>query len=349
MTEDLKNDIKQELESWNELKDKILNIIPVKEISFRTRALLSDILDRLELSKEDRRDLEKYIIYGGGENIEYIKSTIGDLLNKVPELNFLIENIQTIIPLLNKLEDILKSSSPFDKGSGENSAILKNANNKADGNFSTSIGTETHAIGEASFAEGKYTETKNTAEHAEGQYNVSNSNTIHSVGIGTSDNDRKNAHEITKEGKHYIFGIGGYDGTNAVDANEQGIIAKPIQEIVSENNQLNLSLDTSMSKEKCLEIYNKLNELSQNKFYTINIYDIPTKEYYGNPTVLKLSTSCRIYCSYVDTYKQLYTCEYTFRNTGTYSRVNMMASNIGTLEARISTIINQLNEITTNG
>jgi hypothetical protein len=42
--------------------------------------------------------------------------------------------------------------------------------------------------------------------------------TIHSVGIGTSEDDRKNAHEIMKNGDHYIYGIGGYDGANYSEA-----------------------------------------------------------------------------------------------------------------------------------
>lgn len=140
MNENLENNIKQELESWNELKDKVLNVIPVKEISFRTRALLSDILDRLELSRQDRKDLEKYIIYGGGENIEYIKSTIGDLLNKVPELNYLIDNVETLIYLFNKLDELLKKESPFEKGEGENSAVLKGGDNQALSENSVAMG-----------------------------------------------------------------------------------------------------------------------------------------------------------------------------------------------------------------
>lgn len=98
MNESLENEIKEELSNWNELKDKVLNVIPAKDISFRTRNVLSSILDRLELSNDDRKDLEKYIIYGGGENIEYIKSFLQYLIAKVP-------NIQNI---LNKEDSIKK-------------------------------------------------------------------------------------------------------------------------------------------------------------------------------------------------------------------------------------------------
>lgn len=81
-------------------------------------------------------------------------------------------------------------------------------------------GLNTKANGDASHAEGKFTKTTNEAEHAQGTYNKSNTNTLHSVGIGTSDTDRRNTHEITNYGKHYIYGIGGYDGTNPTNATD---------------------------------------------------------------------------------------------------------------------------------
>lgn len=74
-------------------------------------------------------------------------------------------------------------------------------------------GIFSNATGPYSHAEGERTITSNRGEHAEGVYNKSNSNTLHSVGCGDA-SVRKNAHEITTDGKHYILGIGGYDGTN---------------------------------------------------------------------------------------------------------------------------------------
>lgn len=174
--------------------------------------------------------------------------------------------------------------SPFEKGSAENSAVLKGGNNKAKGAYSFASGLETEASGDYSHAEGYNTtasgqqshaegngnkasgnyshvegnsshaqgpsshaegrdtwangemahaegySTKavknashtegvgtvaenNAGEHAEGKYNKSNEGTLHSVGIG-SVTARKNAHEIMDSGEHYIYNIGGYDGTN---------------------------------------------------------------------------------------------------------------------------------------
>lgn len=49
-----------------------------------------------------------------------------------------------------------------------------------------------------------------------------------SIGIGESDGSRKNTHEIHKDGKHYIYGIGGYDGTNSQTAG-----VKTLQEVIN--------------------------------------------------------------------------------------------------------------------
>ena len=99
----------------------------------------------------------------------------------------------------------------------------------ASNNLSHAEGMRTIASGQASHAEGGATEAKNRAEHAEGMFNISiQDKTIHTVGIGRL-SDNKNAHEIHVDGKHYIFGIGGYDGTNSQTA---GI--KTVQEVISD-------------------------------------------------------------------------------------------------------------------
>ena len=92
-------------------------------------------------------------------------------------------------------------------------------------------GSHTSASGYTSHAEGYYTNALNPYEHAEGRYNISNSGstdelkTRHSVGIGNSQTDRKNAHEIMANGDHYIYGLGGYDGTNATAETSQTLQA----------------------------------------------------------------------------------------------------------------------------
>ena len=105
-------------------------------------------------------------------------------------------------------------------GSGESSEVFNDMENN-------------QAAGDCAHAEGSWTVANNEAEHAEGAYNKSNTGgsdsgkTLHSVGIGTADNSRKNAHEIMRNGDHYVYGIGGYDGTNPGTA-------KTLQEVVNE-------------------------------------------------------------------------------------------------------------------
>ena len=146
--------------------------------------------------------------------------------------------------------------------SGQNSHS-EGRHTTASGESSHSEGTDTVSTGPHSHAEGYFTRTSNTSEHAEGQWNLSSngddssSKTIHSVGIGTSESSRKNAHEIMVNGDHYIYGLGGYDGTNAVEDT-----SKTLQKVIEskqatitagtglefEGNTLNVTLDTTVFK-----------------------------------------------------------------------------------------------------
>lgn len=99
-------------------------------------------------------------------------------------------------------------------------------NNVANGTYSSAIGNSTIA--------------NNFAEHASGQFNVSNSgaegknNTLSSIGIGTSDDSRKNAFEVMRNGDLYVYGIGEYDGTNPIQTNSlQTIINQSLDDIES--------------------------------------------------------------------------------------------------------------------
>lgn len=84
------------------------------------------------------------------------------------------------------------------------------------GFFSHAEGDNTSSKGFASHAEGSNTIAQNEYSHAEGIYNVEDFDAIHSVGIG-GPAVRKDAHRITYDGKHYIIGIGGFDGTKATE------------------------------------------------------------------------------------------------------------------------------------
>ena len=96
-------------------KDVVVNIIPSRDISFKTRSLLSSILDRLELNHQDRLDLEKYIVYGGGDNIEYLKQTLAVWVEwKDKILNILQdapEEFDSLIEIFNYINNHITESN----------------------------------------------------------------------------------------------------------------------------------------------------------------------------------------------------------------------------------------------
>jgi hypothetical protein len=109
-----------------------------------------------------------------------------------------------------------------------------------EGSGSLAKGHDSHAEGYFSQAEGDYSHTEgyrtianNTCEHAEGEYNKSNTGTISSIGIGTREQDRKNAVEVMKNGDMYVYGLGDYDGTNSVNPNTGGKKGQSLQDYIS--------------------------------------------------------------------------------------------------------------------
>ena len=118
-------------------------------------------------------------------------------------------------------------------------AHTEGAYSRASGVASHAEGNSTRADGTASHSEGESTITYNVAEHAEGRNNVSHNpsntfgnegNTIHSVGIGTGGNTRKNAVEVMQNGDYYLLGVGGYQGT---DTKVQDNTIKTLQEAIA--------------------------------------------------------------------------------------------------------------------
>ena len=114
------------------------------------------------------------------------------------------------------------------KASG-NTSHAEGLRTTASGATAHTEGCDTIAAGDYSHAEGNNTQAQNDVEHAEGSYNKSNATTRHSVGIGTSDDDRKNAFEIMANGDIYVYGLGGYDGTNALSSG-----SKTLQTVLAE-------------------------------------------------------------------------------------------------------------------
>lgn len=131
----------------------------------------------------------------------------------------------------------------------------------ARGSYSHSEGCNNSSAGIYSHAEGYHTITRSSFEHAEGSYNKSYESTdasihiIHSVGIGSDEAHRKNAHEIKVNGDHYIYGLGNFDGTNSADAQTLQEVINSKQATITagtglefEGNTLNVTLDTTVFK-----------------------------------------------------------------------------------------------------
>lgn len=114
----------------------------------------------------------------------------------------------------------------------------------AEGN-SDGFDTHNEAIGMGSHVEGGGTQAVSNYAHAEGTCNVGVVDAIHEVGIGTND-VRKNAHTIMKDGKHYIYGVGGYDGTN-INA------AKDVANVINKNVHLSFFTMNEFTEEEGYE------------------------------------------------------------------------------------------------
>ena len=117
-----------------------------------------------------------------------------------------------------------------------NSSHAEGIGTFANGRSSHAEGETTMANGDQSHAEGYFTKSIEVACHSEGMYNYTDSTypTIHIVGIGTGNTDRKNAHVILKSGAHYIYGIGGYVG-NSIESSHS------LQEVIPHIIKFNIS------------------------------------------------------------------------------------------------------------
>ena len=166
--------------------------------------------------------------------IHLVKDTTvsGNLYSEYLYVNNTWEKLGDFQPSIDLSEYAKTADIPVEKGTMTNSIVQKGSSNDASGNNSSAFGWKTRATGNMSHTEGFLTLAQNSCEHAEGYANISiQGKTIHTVGIGDSSTNRKNAHEIHLDGKHYIYGIGGYDGTNS---QTEGI--KTVQEVVEETN-----------------------------------------------------------------------------------------------------------------
>lgn len=102
---------------------------------------------------------------------------------------------------------------------------------------------------------------------------------------------------------------------------------------------LNLTLGSTMTTEECLEIVKKLDDISQNKFYTINVYDTVKKLYVGDFELLVIGTdNYTLIQSFITGEGNIGRLKYIFYFNGDYSR---LAVSYGT----ITSIVNRLDKI----
>jgi hypothetical protein len=112
---------------------------------------------------------------------------------------------------------------------------------------------------------------------------------------------------------------------------------------------LNLALNSAMSQDECLETVNILKDISQNKFYTINVFDIALSLYLGDCELIdELSTVYVLNNTYMNADGELCAIRYRFFKDGRYDRTHKKYGKMSDIISRLDTIEQKLNEITTN-
>lgn len=109
--------------------------------------------------------------------------------------------------------------------SGE-SSHAEGQNTTATGTYSHAGGNNSIARGVNSFAHGDHVNAYNEGEVTFGKYNHSSSNTLFSIGMGTSENNRDNAFEVTSNGSVTVkqsLTVGGIDVNQKLNALETSL------------------------------------------------------------------------------------------------------------------------------
>ena len=145
-----------------------------------------------------------------------------------------------------------------------NSTVAPGVNSHAEGLRTEAVGVNSHAEGQDTtagaanaHAEGQGTVTEEVGGHVAGMYNAVVANGLFNFGIGSSDDKRKSAMIITKEGKVYFTDAGGYDGGTSI-AN-----AKSIQDILKDSGGVEIEqLDESFdfNKNAQFDVFNNIED-----------------------------------------------------------------------------------------
>lgn len=176
-----------------------------------TIANLSDNLNELSSNVDNKFYVVSKSVNDVNDKLEDFKDETSE---KFTSIDKTIEDQSYVVSkALNELKDDLEDAideSMVIKGMGENSLTLKDSGSIAKGKNSLALGTGVVA--------------SNDYEVSLGKYNDSANDTAFSFGIGSSENDRKNAIEIKNDGRIYIWSEGKYVCLNEiigrVDVNE---------------------------------------------------------------------------------------------------------------------------------
>ena len=94
--------------------------------------------------------------------------------------------------------------------------------------------------------------------------------------------------------------------------------------------------------EECLEIVKKLDDISQNQFYTINVYDVGRSRYLGDcELIAENDEKYQLIQSYFNTAGEITSFLYAFYKDGTYSRT-IKEQDLGSIISRLKKIEQQL-------
>lgn len=218
----------------------VLNAIDAKSLIYLYNPTTTELYPAMYIISDEGNVMVYFAVTWADDNALWAFSldtnASGELYVERYDFSYVIGSMLATINgqnLLNGGEDIKVGVPTIQAGNGNKAEVFNgNPPVRASGNYSHAEGENTQANGRSSHAEGSNTIAGCPHSHAEGIYNVEDLYAIHSVGIGKSATARKDAHRITYDGKHYIPGIGGFDGTKATeDLNGEKDLATVINEM----------------------------------------------------------------------------------------------------------------------
>lgn len=213
------NDVNDKLDNFEDEANEKFKAIDktFEDNSYTISKSINDVNDRLEDFQDDTNEKFASIDKTLEDKSYTISKSINDINDKLDDfeddtkqkftsIDKTFEDKSYVVSkALNELKDGLEDAideSMLVRGTGENSAILKDSGSIAKGKNSLALGTGLVAANENEIALGKYNDSTN--------------DTAFSFGIGNSENDRKNAIEIKKDGNIYIWSEGKYVCLNEI-------------------------------------------------------------------------------------------------------------------------------------